>query len=131
MLGRNEPKQPDELICIISPNRDALFGQNYTVWRLGMVELTNIFTLKNIIIYLLIINIIAFLAMFIDKKKAEKDRWRIKESTLLTLALIGGSIGAIAGMYTFHHKTKKPRFFIGIPVIIVLQTMLIIAIVIR
>ena len=61
-----------------------------------MVELTNIFTLKNIIIYLLIINIIAFLAMFIDKKKAEKDRWRIKESTLLTLALIGGRIGAIA-----------------------------------
>ena len=59
-----------------------------------MIELTNIFTLKNIIIYLLIINIIAFLAMFIDKKKAEKDRWRIKESTLLTLALIGESIGA-------------------------------------
>lgn len=96
-----------------------------------MVELTNIFTLKNIIIYLLIINIIAFLAMFIDKKKAEKDRWRIKESTLLTLALIGGSIGAIAGMYTFHNKTKKPRFFIGIPVIIVFQTMLIIAIFIK
>jgi len=96
-----------------------------------MAELTNIFTLKNIIIYLLIINIIAFLAMLIDKKKAEKDRWRIKESTLLTLALIGGSIGAIAGMYTFHHKTKKPRFFIGIPVIIVLQTMLIIAISIK
>ena len=100
-----------------------------------MVELTNIFTLKNIIIYLeqitLIINTIAFLAMFIDKKKAEKDRWRIKESTLLTLALIGGSIGAIAGMYTFHHKTKKPRFFIGIPVIIVLQIMLIIAISIK
>ena len=96
-----------------------------------MVELNDIFTLKNIIIYLLIINIIAFLAMFVDKKKAEKDRWRIKESTLLTLALIGGSIGAIAGMYTFHHKTKKPRFFIGIPVIIVFQTMLIIAIFIK
>ena len=96
-----------------------------------MVELTNIFTLKNIIIYLLIINIIAFLSMFIDKKKAEKGKWRIKESTLLILALIGGSIGAIAGMYIFHHKTKKPRFFIGIPVIIVLQTMLIIAISIK
>lgn len=96
-----------------------------------MVELTNIFTLKNIIIYLLIINIIAFFAMFIDKKKAEKDRWRIKESTLLTLALIGGSIGAIVGMYTFHHKTKKPRFFIGIPVMIALQIMLIVAISIK
>lgn len=113
------------------PKKGVPIGRNYTVWRLEMVELTNIFTLKNIIIYLLIINIIAFLAMFIDKKKAEKDRWRIKESTLLTLALIGGSIGAIAGMYTFHHKTKKPRFFIGIPVIIVLQTMLIIAISIK
>ena len=64
-----------------------------------MVELTNIFTLKNIIIYLLIINTIAFLAMFIDKKKAEKDRWRIKESTLLTLALIGGSIGNCRNVY--------------------------------
>ena len=96
-----------------------------------MEELANIFTLKNILIYLLIINIIAFLAMLIDKKKAEKGKWRIKESTLLILALIGGSIGAIAGMYTFHHKTKKPRFFIGIPVIIVLQIMLIIAISIK
>ena len=91
-----------------------------------MVELTNIFTLKNIIIYLLIINIIAFLAMFIDKKKAEKDRWRIKESTLLTLALIGGSIGAIAGMYTFHHKTKKLQFVIGFPVILISEIIILI-----
>ena len=96
-----------------------------------MLFRSNIFTLKNIIIYLLIINIIAFLAMFIDKKKAEKDRWRIKESTLLTLALIGGSIGAIVGMYTFHHKTKKPRFFIGIPVMIVLQILLIVAVLVK
>ena len=96
-----------------------------------MIDLTNIFTLKNIIIYLLIINIIAFLAIFIDKKKAEKGKWRIQESTLLILALIGGSIGAIVGMYTFHHKTKKPRFFIGIPVIIVLQILLIVAITIK
>ena len=86
------------------PKKGVPIGRNYTVWRLGMVELTNIFTLKNIIIYLLIINIIAFLAMF---------------------------VGAIAGMYTFHHKTKKPRFFIGIPVIIVLQIMLIIALSIK
>ena len=96
-----------------------------------MVELTNIFTLKNIIIYLQRLNILAFRAMFIDTKKAEKDRWRIKESTLLTLALIGGSIGAIVGMYTFHHKTKKPRFFIGIPVMIVLQILLIVAVLVK
>ena len=96
-----------------------------------MVELTNIFTLKNIIIYLLIINIIAFFAMFIDKKKAEKDRWRIKESTLLMLALVGGSIGAIIGMYAFHHKTQKPRFFLGIPIIIVLQILIVILLVVK
>lgn len=96
-----------------------------------MIELTNIFTIKNLIIYLIIINIIAFLAMFIDKRKAKKDRWRIKESTLLILALIGGSIGAILGMYVFHHKTQKPRFYVGIPIIIVLQILLIIAICIK
>ena len=93
-----------------------------------MIEFNNILTIKNLIIYLIIVNIIAFLAMFIDKKKAEKNRWRIKESTLLILALIGGSIGAIAGMYVFHHKTQKPWFYIGIPIIIILQILLIIGI---
>lgn len=92
------------------------------------MEINNIFTIKNLIIYLIAINIIAFLAMFIDKKKAEKGKWRIKEATLLVLALIGGSIGEIIGMYVFHHKTQKPRFFVGVPVIIVLQILLIIAI---
>lgn len=93
-----------------------------------MDSLNSIFSIKNIIIYLIIINIIAFLAMFIDKKKAKKGRWRIKESTLLFLALIGGSIGEIIGMYVFHHKTQKSKFFIGVPVIIVFQILLIIAI---
>ena len=55
------------------------------------------------IIYLIIINIIAFLAMFIDKRKAKYGKWRIKEHTLFILALIGGSVGAIIGMYTFRH----------------------------
>lgn len=93
-----------------------------------MIELNNIFTIKNIIIYLIIINLIAFLAMSIDKKKAQKGKWRIKESTLLILALIGGSIGAISGMYIFHHKTQKPRFYIGFPIIIILQILVIVAI---
>ena len=93
-----------------------------------MIELNNIFTIKNIIIYLIIINLIAFLAMFIDKKKAQKGKWRIKESTLLILALIGGSIGAISGMYIFHHKTQKPRFYIGFPIIIIHQILVIVAI---
>lgn len=96
-----------------------------------MINLQDIFTIKNLIIYLILINVIAFFAMFIDKKKAEKGKWRTKESTLLILALIGGSIGAIIGMYAFHHKTQKPRFFIGIPIIIILQILLIIAIAIK
>ena len=94
------------------------------------MDLTTIFTIKNLIIYLIIINLVAFLAMLIDKKKAEKGRWRIKESTLLILAVIGGSVGSIIGMYTFRHKTQKARFFVGIPVIIVLQILLIIGVVI-
>lgn len=80
--------------------------------------------LKYFIIYLIIINIIAFIAMYIDKKRAKIGKWRIKEYTLFILALIGGSIGAIAGMYTFRHKTKKARFVIGFPAILIIQILL-------
>jgi uncharacterized membrane protein YsdA (DUF1294 family) len=72
-------------------------------------------------IYLLLINALAFLLMLIDKYKAKKNLWRIRESTLLLIAAIGGSIGALAGMYTFRHKTKHLKFTLGIPVILVLQ----------
>ena len=82
--------------------------------------------LKYFAIYLIVINLIAFLAMYIDKRKARYGKWRIPEQTLFILALIGGSIGAIAGMYAFRHKTKKLRFTVGFPVILVLQIILII-----
>lgn len=78
-----------------------------------------IFTVKNIIIYLLAINVIVFLAMGIDKYKAKKGHWRTKEKTLLMLVTLGGGIGGIAGMYCFRHKTKKPRFYIGFPMILI------------
>ena len=81
----------------------------------------NIFTISNILIYLLAINLIAFLAMFIDKKRAKWGKWRIKESTLFMLVLLGGGIGGIAGMYIFRHKTKKPRFVIGFPAIVIIE----------
>ena len=74
------------------------------------MNLEEIFSVKNIIIYLVIINLIAFLAMWLDKRKAEKGKWRIPENSLLLLVLLGGGIGGIAGMYTFRHKTKKPSF---------------------
>ena len=79
---------------------------------------------KYFIIYLIIINLIAFIAMYLDKRKARYGKWRIPEQTLFILALIGGSIGAIAGMYTFRHKTKKLRFSIGFPMILILQIVL-------
>lgn len=79
------------------------------------------------LIYLLIINAITFLVYGIDKLKAKKSKWRIPESTLIFLAAVGGSIGALLGMWVFHHKTKKPKFFIGVPVILVLQTAIVIA----
>ena len=74
-----------------------------------------------VLIYLLIINAIGFLLMTMDKYKAKKNLWRIPESTLMTVALIGGSIGSLIGMYTVRHKTKHLKFTVGIPVILVLQ----------
>ena len=75
--------------------------------------------------YLLIINIVAFATYGIDKYNAVRGRWRTKEVTLLGLAAIGGSIGAIAAMCAFRHKTKKPLFTIGVPLIILLQAALV------
>ena len=73
--------------------------------------------------YLILVNIIAFAAFGIDKRKAVKHKYRISEATLLGLALIGGSAGALAGMYLFHHKTRKPLFR-AIPVLLAAQIVL-------
>lgn len=81
----------------------------------------NIFSLKNILIYLVTINLITFVTMYVDKKKAKWGKWRIKESTLFTLVFLGGGIGGIAGMYLFRHKTKKTRFVIGFPLILITE----------
>ena len=86
-----------------------------------------IFSVRNIIIYLIIMNLISFLSMFIDKKKAKWGRWRIPEDTLFLYAILGGTIGSIAGMYTFRHKTKKPKFYIGMPALLVLQILAVVA----
>ena len=87
--------------------------------------------LTKILVYLFAVNLIAFLAMGLDKRKAKKEAWRIPEQTLLSLVLIGGGIGGIAGMYVFRHKTKKPRFFIGFPVILVTEIALVIYLLIK
>lgn len=74
-----------------------------------------------IIIYFVIINLLAFCMYGIDKQKAVRGKWRIPEKTLLFLAVIGGSVGAFFGIRLFHHKTKHPKFYIGVPLIFVVQ----------
>jgi uncharacterized membrane protein YsdA (DUF1294 family) len=72
-----------------------------------------------IIVYLMIVNIIAFIMFGVDKKRAINDQWRISEKTLLGVALAGGSVGSFAGMQFFRHKTRDLKFKTLIPVFIV------------
>ena len=74
--------------------------------------------------YLLLINLITLVVYGVDKHRAKKGKWRISEKTLFLLPLIGGSVGAIAGMYLFRHKTKHWYFRIGLPLILVAQLVL-------
>lgn len=75
-------------------------------------------------IYLLIVNALGFALMLADKYKAKNNLWRIPEATLMGVALIGGSVGSLIGMYTVRHKTKHPKFTVGIPAILVAQIVL-------
>lgn len=76
-----------------------------------------------LLIYLLTINALGFWIMLDDKQRARKKRWRIPEATLLTVAILGGSAGCFLGMRLCRHKTRKPKFSIGIPVILLAQVL--------
>ncbi len=80
--------------------------------------------MKYFIIYLLVINVVGFFIMGYDKSRAKKHRWRVPEKTLFACCIIGGSIGCIAGMYVWHHKTKHWYFVIGMPAILLAQIVL-------
>ena len=75
--------------------------------------------------YLIVITIVTFLVYGIDKWKAKQGSWRISEATLLILAIIGGSIGALLGMKVWHHKTMHKKFKYGLPLILLAQIALI------
>lgn len=79
------------------------------------------FVITIILCYILLINIIGFASMGIDKKRAIKKMWRIPEINLFLYAIIGGSIGSILGMKVFHHKTRHWYFVYGMPLILILQ----------
>lgn len=76
------------------------------------------------LIYLALINVVTFFVYLKDKKAAEKGKDRVKIVTLLSLSFIGGSIGALCGMYILHHKTNKSYFTVGVPLMIVMQILL-------
>ena len=80
--------------------------------------------------YIILVNLLGFYAMYTDKLRAKKRAFRIPEATLFTIAVIGGSIGSIAGMHTFRHKTKHWYFVYGMPMILILQIIAIIALLI-
>ena len=80
--------------------------------------------MKILLWYLLIVNAAGFVLMLADKLKAKKKKWRIKESTLMGCAAIGGSIGMLAGMYTCRHKTLHTKFTVGVPLILAAQAVL-------
>lgn len=81
--------------------------------------------IKIIIIYAVIINITGLFSMLIDKRRAIKNKWRIPEKTLFLIAVIGGSVGSIAGMRLFRHKTKHWYFAYGMPAILIVQIVII------
>lgn len=86
--------------------------------------------MKEILIaYLVVINLVAIVLMYIDKQKARKHQWRISEDTLIGVAILGGGIGALWGMHVFRHKTKHAKFTIGIPIILSIQALLILYII--
>ncbi|MGN0386123.1 MAG: DUF1294 domain-containing protein [Lachnospiraceae bacterium] len=78
-----------------------------------------------ILSYLILMNLIGFALMGIDKHKAIKGAFRIPEATLFVVAIIGGSIGSILGMYTFRHKTRHKKFVYGMPAVLIIQVLLI------
>ena len=88
------------------------------------MDIVGLIGIKNIVIYLLIINVLGFLMMGFDKWKAKRGRWRIPENTLFMFTILGGGIGTIIGIYVFRHKTKKLKFTVGMPLILILEILL-------
>jgi len=79
--------------------------------------------MKYLIVYLLIINVLGFIVMIADKHYSRNNHRRIPEINLLLVAIVGGSIGTLVGMYTVRHKTRHKLFTVGIPVILAVQAL--------
>lgn len=93
--------------------------------------LFGVIEIKYVVLYVILINMIGLAIMAVDKFKAQKGYWRIPEKTIFIVTLLGGGIGTIAGMYAFRHKTKKLKFTIGLPTILIAEIALIIYVYIK
>lgn len=92
---------------------------------MDFLEYISKYSILVILIYLVVMNIIGFASMGIDKSKAKRGAWRIPEKTLFLIAILGGSVGSILGMKQFRHKTKHKTFTIGMPAILLIQAAII------
>ncbi|MCR5508502.1 MAG: DUF1294 domain-containing protein [Lachnospiraceae bacterium] len=86
-----------------------------------MIDLGNVRIIIGL--YLICVNLLGLVYFFIDKQKAKRQSWRTPEATLFSIAVFGGSIGCLLGMYLFRHKTRKAAFYIGMPLILFLQVL--------
>lgn len=84
-----------------------------------------------LIVYLCVINAVALVACGVDKWRAIHGRWRISERCLMLFAAFGGSIGMWGGMYFFRHKTKHPKFYIGVPAILIIQIIIVVLVMMK
>ncbi len=82
-------------------------------------------------IYLFLINVVGLIFMLADKRKAQRGAWRIPEATLMGIAAIGGSLCSLVGMYLFRHKTRHPKFTVGVPVLLAIHVVLLILYVLK
>ena len=90
------------------------------------IEIAPNIVVKFFMLYFFVINITGIIIMKIDKRKSIKHQWRIPEARLFTISILGGSLGVLSGMYLFHHKTKHPKFAIGMPTILIVQSCLLV-----
>lgn len=85
------------------------------------MKILEIIGIKYILIYFALINLLAFIMFWVDKRAAQNGQWRISEKALIIVSMLGGSVGSLISMKTFRHKTKKMKFVLGIPIILILQ----------
>ena len=85
------------------------------------MKILEIIGIKYILIYFALINLLAFIMFWVDKRAAQNGQWRISEKALIIVSMLGGSVGSLVSMNIFRHKTKKMKFILGIPIILILQ----------